>query len=88
LKLFFFYKNETKKGKLIFCHLSINCLFLHETKRIYMRAAACEQCVRGRSHLFLFSSLDCFDNQHPFLPSIIFLCAHTHTSFHMFFVFF
>ncbi len=62
------------------------CLFPHQTIRISMRAAACEQCVRGRSQSFfrslsLFSSWDRFDNQHQFLPSIIFSCVFTHRLF-------
>lgn len=74
---FLLYKSETAQSH--FCHLSINCLFPHQTIKIYMRAAACEQCVCVVDRSSFFVSWDCFDNQHQFLPSIIFLCVFTHT---------
>jgi hypothetical protein len=84
----FFYKNETKKNH--FCHLLIYivCFYMKPKEFICARRPVNSVCVVDRSvFCSLFSSLDCFDNQHQSLPSIIFLCVHTHI-ISCFFVFF
>jgi len=89
LLLLFFYI-YIKIQKRYFCHLSINCLFPYETTRISLRVrrpvnSVCV-CVVDRSLFFsFFNSLDCFDNQHQFLPSThthLFNFSNTHTHTH------
>jgi hypothetical protein len=86
---FLFYKNETKKKpKLLLSSFDkIVCFYMKSSEFSCARRPVNSVCVVDRIFSSLFGSLDCCDNQHQFLPSIIFLCGHTHIFSYVFLVF-
>lgn len=88
MKIFYIKQNKNQKKKSHSVSSSFDRLFISKNMNLYEGVGLWTVCVcvcgRSQFFFFLFSWIDCFHNQHQFLPSIIYLFVFLNFETHVY----